>query len=487
MRTLLVLKIAFPSMIKTLGVERFMEELCHGFCLLMDVSVGLITFESLKRNTMLMGLHELRDDELDQMFKLMQQLESTVPHFICCIKPNNKQVPGMYNNDLVFEQLRSYGLLEVVRISRSRYSVLLPENHECKDPLSMSVSILRQFDILPEMYQVRYTKLYFRAGQIAVLEDVRKQVMQGNLEVQKCYSGHHARRHFHELEGGVIILQSCKAELFAALFVVKLLEGNIRFLWSPKRKVANKENDEQLLAVVQIQSAIRCWLAQRHVNQLQNLNKLNQDRKTSEVKVKPSRKTSEVKQDLPAEILPSVVEDLERQVMVAEANLEEKEKENAALKEHINQLESRWSDYEVRMRSMEEMWQKQMASLQASLATAKKSLLVDNPAGHPGKLEGSPSPCGYESEETITSMGTRTPGGSTPIEYASNGNREINGGLCVVNYLNREFELRKQNFDDEAMAITQLKSEQLHSTNPAEDFRRLRHRFEEWKKDTRLG
>ncbi|KAF3649857.1 Calcium-binding protein PBP1 [Capsicum chinense] len=54
----------FPSMVDTLGVERFMEELYNGFCLLMDVSVGLITFESLKRNTTLMGLNELRDDEL---------------------------------------------------------------------------------------------------------------------------------------------------------------------------------------------------------------------------------------------------------------------------------------------------------------------------------------------------------------------------------------------------------------------------------------
>ncbi|MCD7464261.1 hypothetical protein HAX54_052361 [Datura stramonium] len=423
----------------------------------------------------------------DQLFKLMQQLESTAPHFICCIKPNNKQVPGMYNNDLVVEQLRSYGLLEVVRMSRSgyptrmthqefckRYGVLLREEHECKDPLSMSVSILRQFDILPEMYQVGYTKLYLRAGQIAALEDVRKQVLQGTLEAQKCYSAHHARHHLHELEGGVIILQSFVRGEIARRQYKDSLES--------KRKVANKKNDEQLVAVVQIQSAFRCWLAQRHLNQLQNLKKLNQDRQ------KPARKTSEVKQDLPAEILPSVVEDLERRVLVAEGTLEEKEKENAALKEQVNQLESQWSDYEVRMRSMEEMWQKQMASLQESLAAAKKSLGVENPAGHPGKPEGSPSPCGYESEDTTTSMGTRTPGGSTPIEYASNGvniggNREINGGLCVVNYLNREFELQKQNFDDGALAITQLKSGQLQSTNPAEDFRRLRHRFEEWKKD----
>lgn len=60
------------------------------------------------------------------------------------------------------------------------------------------------------------------------------------------------------------------------------------------------------------------------------------------------------------------MEDLERRVLVAEATLEEKEKENAALKEQVKQLESRWSDYEVKMRSMEEMWKKQMASLQVS-------------------------------------------------------------------------------------------------------------------------
>ncbi|CAN4087411.1 unnamed protein product [Withania somnifera] len=423
--------------------------------------------------------------------KLMQQLESTAPHLICCIKPNNKQVAGMYYNDLVFEQLTSCGLLEVVRFSRSgyptrmtyqefckRYAVLLPEDHEREDPLRMSVSVLRQFDVPPEMYQNEFPGVSISEllswRLVAALEDVRKKVLHGTLEVQMCYSGPHARRHFDELEGVVIILQSFVRGDIARRHFKDSLES--------KRKVANKENDEQLVAVGQIQSAIRCWLAQRHLNQLLTMKKLNQDRQN------PARMISEVKQDLPAKILPSVVEVLERRVLVAEATLEEKEKENAALKEKVNQLESRWSDYEVRMRSMEEMCQKQMASLQASLAAAKKSLGVDNSAGHPGKPEGSPYPRGYESDDTTTSMGTRAPRGSTPIEYASNGVdfggiREINGSLCVVNYLNREFELWKQNFDDEALAIAQLKSGQVQSTSPAEDFRRLRLRFDEWKKD----
>ncbi|RWW12405.1 hypothetical protein GW17_00023924 [Ensete ventricosum] len=56
-----------------------------------------------------------------QLFKLMQRLESTTPHFIRCVKPNNKQLPSMYEHDLVLQQLRCCGVLEVVRISRSGY------------------------------------------------------------------------------------------------------------------------------------------------------------------------------------------------------------------------------------------------------------------------------------------------------------------------------------------------------------------------------
>lgn len=137
----------------------------------------------------------------------MQQLESTTPHFIRCIKPNSKKIPGAFENDLVSEQLRCCGILEVVRISRSgyptrmthqeftrryccyfyvhhflwmpfvlfiiwwhdfRYGILLPNNNNCQDALSSSIAILQQFDIHPEMYQVGYTKLFFRAGQVTV-------------------------------------------------------------------------------------------------------------------------------------------------------------------------------------------------------------------------------------------------------------------------------------------------------------------------------
>ncbi|XP_010324344.2 myosin-2-like isoform X2 [Solanum lycopersicum] len=422
----------------------------------------------------------------DNLFKLMQQLENTTPHFICCIKPNNKQLPGMSDKDLVIEQLRCCGVLEVVRISRSgyptrlthqeftsRYGFLLPKDNACQDPLSMSVAILHQFGILPELYQVGYTKLYFRSGQIASLEDARNQVLQGTLELQKCFRGHRARRHFHELKGGVIILQSfIRGEIERRLYNTKVMS---------KAKVAREGSDEQLLAVVQIQSAIRGWLARRGLRKLRNSKMLNVDKRRS------GRKT-EVK-ELPREILPSVVEDLERRVAKAEATIEQKEKENAALNEQVNQFETRCLEYEVKMRSMEEMWQKQMTSLQVSLAAARNSLTTADTTGRPGKLEGSPSPQYYDSDDA-TSMDT--PAGRTPVSFSNNSlgvvaNREVNGGLSLISHLAMEFEQRKQNFDNEAMAIVHLKPGQLQSTNnPADEYRRLKHRFEEWKKEYKV-
>jgi hypothetical protein len=56
-----------------------------------------------------------------QLFKLMQQLENTTPHFIRCIQPNNKQRPRQFEHDVVLHQLKCCGVLEVVRISRAGY------------------------------------------------------------------------------------------------------------------------------------------------------------------------------------------------------------------------------------------------------------------------------------------------------------------------------------------------------------------------------
>ncbi|KAK1393253.1 Calcium-binding protein PBP1 [Heracleum sosnowskyi] len=58
-----------PTMADKLGGDGLIKELCNGFRLLMDKDKEVITFESLKKNSALLGLQDLRDDELMSMLR----------------------------------------------------------------------------------------------------------------------------------------------------------------------------------------------------------------------------------------------------------------------------------------------------------------------------------------------------------------------------------------------------------------------------------
>ncbi|KAH1218504.1 Myosin-2 [Glycine max] len=407
-----------------------------------------------------------------QLFKLMHQLESTTPHFIRCIKPNTKQHPGIYDEDLVLQQLKCCGVLEVVRISRAgyptrmthqefsqRYGFLLSEANTSQDPLSISVAILQQFNIPPEMYQVGFTKLYLRTGQIGALEDRRQHLLQGILGIQKSFRvvrGEIARRKY-----GVMVKSSM----------------TITF-----------ENIEEIQAATTLQSVIRGWLVRRHASGLHKSKKSPENarsRRRSRVKMPEVKDVSSER----GQNLPSALAELQRRVIKAEATIEQKEEENAELKEQLKQFERRWIEYEKRMKSMEEMWQKQMSSLQMSLAAARKSLASENVSGQIARRDVA-SPLGYDSEDAA-SMGSRTPRtphASTPLKYSSSlteagAGRDVNGTLTSVSNLMKEFEQRRHTFDDDARALVEIKTGQSANTNSVEELRKLKHRFEGWKKE----
>ncbi|KAH0984192.1 hypothetical protein GBA52_011369 [Prunus armeniaca] len=58
-----------PEMADKLGGEGLIRELCNGFQLLMDKGKGVITLESLRSNSALLGLQNLREDELVSMMR----------------------------------------------------------------------------------------------------------------------------------------------------------------------------------------------------------------------------------------------------------------------------------------------------------------------------------------------------------------------------------------------------------------------------------
>ncbi|KAJ4953887.1 hypothetical protein NE237_030719 [Protea cynaroides] len=58
-----------PVMAEKLDVESFVSELCGGFQMLAEPGRGLITPESLRRNSVLLGMEEMGKEESEAMVK----------------------------------------------------------------------------------------------------------------------------------------------------------------------------------------------------------------------------------------------------------------------------------------------------------------------------------------------------------------------------------------------------------------------------------
>lgn len=58
------------------------------------------------------------------------------------------------------------------------------------------------------------------------------------------------------------------------------------------------------------------------------------------------------------------MDEFHRRALRAEAALRKKEEENAILQQRLKLYDTRWSEYELKMKSMEQTWQKQLTSLQ---------------------------------------------------------------------------------------------------------------------------
>jgi myosin protein heavy chain len=123
----------------------------------------------------------------EQLSNLMAQLHSTHPHFVRCILPNHKKRPKQFNGLLVLDQLRCNGVLEGIRIARTgfpnrlpftefrqRYEVLvrdMPGGY--MEGQAATRLMLEKLNLDRALYRVGLTKVFFRAGVLAELEEQR--------------------------------------------------------------------------------------------------------------------------------------------------------------------------------------------------------------------------------------------------------------------------------------------------------------------------
>merc|ERR1712226_880001 len=113
----------------------------------------------------------------ESLARLMTNLKATSPHFVRCIVPNEHKTPAMMEPHLVLHQLRCNGVLEGIRICRKGFPNRMmyadvKERYRILNP-NACPKIFGTLDVDHEKYRFGHTKIFFRAGFLAVLEELR--------------------------------------------------------------------------------------------------------------------------------------------------------------------------------------------------------------------------------------------------------------------------------------------------------------------------
>merc|ERR1719414_604328 len=124
---------------------------------------------------------------LVQLGELMTTLHSTEPHFIRCIVPNTHKQPLVVETELIMHQLTCNGVLEGIRVCmlgfpnrmlypdfKSRYAILGAKEIASSSDNKVAVyALMDKIGFPREKYQLGHTKVFFRAGALAGLEEER--------------------------------------------------------------------------------------------------------------------------------------------------------------------------------------------------------------------------------------------------------------------------------------------------------------------------
>ena len=168
------------------------------------------------------------------LIELMTTINSTDVHYIRCIKPNEAKEAWKFEGPMVLSQLRACGVLETVRISCAgyptrwtyeefalRYYMLIPSTQWTTEIRDMGNAILRKAlgeakNDGTDKYQLGLTKIFFRAGMLAFLENLRtNRLNQAAIMIQKNLRAKYWRRRYLEAVDSIKAFQGLARAVMA--------------------------------------------------------------------------------------------------------------------------------------------------------------------------------------------------------------------------------------------------------------------------------
>ncbi|KAI6172704.1 hypothetical protein M3Y98_01003000 [Aphelenchoides besseyi] len=213
----------------------------------------------------------------DSLKELITVLASTRPHYVRCIKPNDTKERFLFEPKRAIQQLRACGVLETVRISatgypsrwsyedfKQRYGVLLADRRNLK--LKEFAHQTCQKWLEAEKFALGKTKIFFRTGQVALLEKLRYDTLaDAAIRIQSYWRGFVQRRRYLELKNAIRTMQAtCRA--FMAYRRMKFLQMHRAAIsmQSTVRGYLQRRRYERIrAAIIEIQSRYRAMIVRR--------------------------------------------------------------------------------------------------------------------------------------------------------------------------------------------------------------------------------
>lgn len=141
--------------------------------------------------------------------------------YIRCIKPNSAKLPNAYSDELVLDQLKYLGMLDIIRIRKegfpvhynfadfcAKYKCLLMSKGKKLSKTDEILEILRNLKVSESEWQLGKTKVFLRTKAYEPLEDMRQLIINAKaLIIQKTWKTYISRKRYTRIRTAALKIQ----------------------------------------------------------------------------------------------------------------------------------------------------------------------------------------------------------------------------------------------------------------------------------------
>ncbi|XP_008174989.1 myosin-9 [Chrysemys picta bellii] len=331
----------------------------------------------------------------EQLSKLMATLRNTNPNFVRCIIPNHEKKAGKLDPHLVLDQLRCNGVLEGIRICRQgfpnrvvfqefrqRYEILTPNSipKGFMDGKQACVLMIKALELDPNLYRIGQSKVFFRAGVLAHLEEERDlKITDVIIEFQACCRGYLARKAFakrqQQLTAMKVLQRNCAAYLKLRNWQWWRLFTKVKPLLQVSRQEEEMmAKEEELVKVKERQLAAENRLTEMETLQTQLIAEKLQLQEQLQAETELCAEAEEIRARLTAkkQELEDICHDLEARVEEEEERCQHLQVEKKKMQQNIQELEEQLEEEE----SARQKLQLEKVTTEAKLKKLEEDLIV---------------------------------------------------------------------------------------------------------------